>query len=683
MLLQKGADADAKDTKGATPLHCAANKGNLRCVQVLLKDSPEGKRANARTGQGLTPLHSAAKSGRNECILVLLVAGATIDAKSNRGLTPCDMAAGTSRPDVVRLLLGKGASMNRKGWQHYKLNSIWPALIDVCSAAGFGGATATLDALKKLRNGELHEVARRGDLRRARYLLVSQGADPNFPDAIGQTPLHEACLYGHNDMVWLLMDHHASPMCKDKKLSTPLHVACGSGNVECARSLLSTKSHSVQSQINSQTMNGLTPLHSAAKAGRLGAVELLLSQGAASTVNATTKDRGETCVDLAAANGLQLDVIRLLQYHGGHLTNDRLRASVSLGFSLPHLFKCVRGGLLMDAQDIIWRWRLMAGKTGQLHIVSRLVWFASSAIRVQLTSACLHLLYFRKSNALNDSDEAHTGRIVLALRAHIRHVCAMTIQHLLAAARWHRITSDFASHQGALFFLKRVVRSHTSQMYYSAWKQWTVAISAVGRVTNFEVRATEQRATVAQARELELGQLKQRATTFDIRVSATRCCAAVLVAGIVASRKAALWFRWRAAALHLKERCLIVHSGCVRWGSVVVGSLFRRWSTYASTSWQMKARAIIEKMFASRRSRYCNAFTLWQMADLTLQNRLAQAIAETAFSQQADVHVAFKTEMAQTVGRMSRELEIATKIADKVMGKLLVGFSQVDFRLCA
>ena len=46
------------------------------------------------------------------------------------------------------------------------------------------------------------------------------------------TPLHLACIYGHADIVQLLVQAGCSIRCKDDDSSTPLHMAAAEGNLE-------------------------------------------------------------------------------------------------------------------------------------------------------------------------------------------------------------------------------------------------------------------------------------------------------------------------------------------------------------------------------------------------------------------------------------------------------------------
>ena len=58
-LIDRGANVNAQDTAGMTPLHWAAGVGSTDTVQVLIKNKAN---INARDNEGCTPLHFAAAS---------------------------------------------------------------------------------------------------------------------------------------------------------------------------------------------------------------------------------------------------------------------------------------------------------------------------------------------------------------------------------------------------------------------------------------------------------------------------------------------------------------------------------------------------------------------------------------------------------------------------------------------
>ena len=71
-------------------LHFAAAKGHKEVVGVLLE---KGADFNAKNIDGATPLHLAAENGHGEVVDVLLEKGADFNAKDNNGATPLHLAA--------------------------------------------------------------------------------------------------------------------------------------------------------------------------------------------------------------------------------------------------------------------------------------------------------------------------------------------------------------------------------------------------------------------------------------------------------------------------------------------------------------------------------------------------------------------------------------------------------------
>jgi ankyrin repeat protein len=109
LLLANGADVNARDDDGSTPLHGAADdidaevapNGRKEVAELLLA---HGADVNARTSRGWTPLHAAAGAHNLDVAAVLLANGADVNAKTNDGQTPLYIAEHVNDPAAAAVV---------------------------------------------------------------------------------------------------------------------------------------------------------------------------------------------------------------------------------------------------------------------------------------------------------------------------------------------------------------------------------------------------------------------------------------------------------------------------------------------------------------------------------------------------------------------------------------------------
>jgi ankyrin repeat protein len=232
MLLNNGADVNARDAEGNSPLILASFYASLECVELLID---KGADVNAGNKAGATPLIRAATSYEKTRLLV--AAGANVRVRTALGNTPLILAArraGNSR--TVQLLLEHGANATER----------YSAAISPVLAGAASGDLETLrllldagakaDDFPKMKDSRaviftgfrtpLMWAAYHNDVRMVR-LLLERGADPNQSTHFGN-PLSHACWSDSLEAAQVLIARGANVNARDAVADfTPLHWAAG------------------------------------------------------------------------------------------------------------------------------------------------------------------------------------------------------------------------------------------------------------------------------------------------------------------------------------------------------------------------------------------------------------------------------------------------------------------------
>ena len=186
-LVDAGADVNAQTVArspassscahwGATPLHVAASQGSKGAREAAAVLIGAGADMEATDGDGRTPLQIAAAYGHLDYVELLVDRGASVHSPGADGVEPLLVALGGGWEDVAVALVEHGADANARD-EHGD---------SAVAMAERKGMTAVLDRL-------LHRAAWRGRAEVAAS-LIDAGADVDARDDGGWTPLHYALL---------------------------------------------------------------------------------------------------------------------------------------------------------------------------------------------------------------------------------------------------------------------------------------------------------------------------------------------------------------------------------------------------------------------------------------------------------------------------------------------------------
>ena len=251
MLLEKGADPDAKNEAGQTPLAVAVANNFPGGIDRLIKQTTE---VDLDLGQ-TSLLHWACRNKMPNTVAILLERDATkvdpsdqtllegssmVNKSDQNGQTPLCLAAAAGNDEVVRILLANKADPNLAGDDgQLPLN---------CTLVHQGEATE---------------------------MLLTAGASPSAVDGSGQSPIQTAGWHGNEKAIKLLAKQSVNLSHATQSGSTALHYAAWQGHTVAAGTLID-----LGVAIDVKDSDGWTPLHKAAHRGDVKMVRLLLSRGA-------------------------------------------------------------------------------------------------------------------------------------------------------------------------------------------------------------------------------------------------------------------------------------------------------------------------------------------------------------------------------------------------------------------
>ncbi|MCB1179062.1 MAG: ankyrin repeat domain-containing protein [Leptospiraceae bacterium] len=187
----------------------SAYRGDLEGVKSVLTKT---KNPNDKNKYGWTALMAASESGMYKVVNYLIQQKAGLNLRNDNGDTALIRACVANKPDIVELLLKNGAAPNFRNNQGYsalmKASEIGNE--DIITLLIRNGAKVNLtpiDGTEKLT--ALHLAIIGGKIETTK-LLITNGADINYPDSRGFTPLMIAMEKNHEGIARLLIQSGAN-----------------------------------------------------------------------------------------------------------------------------------------------------------------------------------------------------------------------------------------------------------------------------------------------------------------------------------------------------------------------------------------------------------------------------------------------------------------------------------------
>ncbi|KAM7196764.1 ankyrin-3 [Naviculisporaceae sp. PSN 640] len=350
LLLASGADVNYHNEDNMPAMyHWMMKDGSLEAVKTFLDAGADPSIAAASFKA--TALHFAALYGHDPAVIDLLTdAGADINARDSTDQTPLHYCLWRREVpgDVLSALLRKGANVNAEDKDSARplhMAAIWGEVNTLKTLLAPG--VEEIDDLNSAGNTALYQAATGGHAETVKLLLES-GAKPGIKNNLGRVALHEAIFASQKETVQVLLDwekehpgtvgvnlpanHNRTPfffacLSKDdetpnvilefllenklplseinqltKRGRTPLRQAADQGRDSIVSRLIELAAEEDDFSnlfVNQQfAINGMTPLHRAAKGGHLGCVRLLLDRRLGTDI--TIKDKeGRTALTVA------------------------------------------------------------------------------------------------------------------------------------------------------------------------------------------------------------------------------------------------------------------------------------------------------------------------------------------------------------------------------------------------
>ncbi len=303
-LVLRTPDVDGpRDSQGRTALHFSTERGFDDMSALLLN---RGADPDAVDQRGYTPLFTAASHGRTWILLHLLLRGADVNHTAPDGTTALSLAVKKGDLRHTEMLLWTGATPTQS-----LANAAPTAEIKTLLESYLETPTLPDPTERRVPSFvlvPLHEAARRGDFPALEALTIST-AGIDIRDAKGRTPIFDAIGAAQPEVVFYLLALGADPNALDNEGRSPLGATMGwlGGGLDDMRHFLIAKG----ANVNAVRKDGHSELTWAIKRDNEHGTQLLLYAG----VDPLQTSAHGTPFELAVNEGNQR-IIDLLRRNG-------------------------------------------------------------------------------------------------------------------------------------------------------------------------------------------------------------------------------------------------------------------------------------------------------------------------------------------------------------------------------
>jgi len=191
------------DVKGQNLIHVAASQGLSKCLQILLKSKSNIVINKPRDIDGRTPLHCAFIGNNYNCLRLLIDAGADVNARDYE------------ENSLLCYALSSKFTSESNVFNDMTINIIEKPVDSEMSQIL---NKTEVDLSFKETNLHIHEEQQKTEdvmkidaekVNKLISLLIEKGAQINFKNKNGQSPLHVAVMQGNSELIKMLIENGA------------------------------------------------------------------------------------------------------------------------------------------------------------------------------------------------------------------------------------------------------------------------------------------------------------------------------------------------------------------------------------------------------------------------------------------------------------------------------------------